>query len=417
MRRSSPPRELRLRGRDVAAFHVWGGAGLAAAVLVALGVCLAAGLSLWVEAALILAACATFLTLALVTKLLLGREALIYYHHEIAVVLVAALLAAALGAPVAGHLDATVLGLGAFLAFGRIGCLCAGCCHGRAVRRGRGRGVVYGHAHGAELPPRLVGVPLVPVQALEALAVALLVGVALVLVLPSGNPGAAAALYLSGYAAIRFTLELLRGDLRRPYVLGLSAAQWTSLGVAATVALLCAAGALPDAPLHLAVLAALALAAPLLARRRAVALLDPRHVAELTRLLPAPRAGYPAVRETSLGVRCSSGLDAGLAHYTLSRPQHALARDDAGELARTILARRHPDATGDLIAGSADTYHVLIRLASRHRRQGIAARRRRAAPTRRTARGVPRAPQSWSPATAARRTRTSWTRWLSTRST
>ena len=40
-------------------------------------------------------------------------------------------------AGVAAGLDAAVLGIGAFLAFGRIGCLNAGCCHGRPARAWR----------------------------------------------------------------------------------------------------------------------------------------------------------------------------------------------------------------------------------------------------------------------------------------
>src|SRR5262249_33355556 len=150
------------------------------------------------------------------TKVLLGREALIYYHHEIAVLAVTALAAWALGAPVAAHLDAQALGLGAFLAFGRLGCLCAGCCHGRPARRG---GVVYGaapEAGGVAAPRR--GVPLVPVQAIEAAAVCALVVVA---ALASARPGAAFALYVSGYAVIRFALETQRGDACRPYRHGL----------------------------------------------------------------------------------------------------------------------------------------------------------------------------------------------------
>lgn len=300
-------------------------------------------------------AVATFLALAMVTKIVLGREALIYYHHEIAVLAVTALAAWALGVPVAVHLDAQTLGLGAFLAFGRLGCLCAGCCHGRPGRRG---GVVYGAAHDAGgVAAHLRGVPLVPVQAIEAATVCALVITAAV---SSSRPGAAFALYVSGYAVIRFALETLRGDARRPYRHGLSAAQWTSLAAAGLVALLAFAGALPDAPVHLAVAGALVLAAPLVARRRSPAVLDPRHVWELAGLLPSPTRGGE-VRETSLGVRCSAGVDAGLAHYTLSRADRALTPEQAGALARHILALRHDGAPGDLVAGAAATYHVLVR--------------------------------------------------------
>jgi hypothetical protein len=164
---------------------------------------------------------------------------------------------------------------------------------------------------------------------------------------------------VTGYAVVRFWLEALRGDCGVPTG-SLSAAQWTSLAAAATVASLALSGAPPGAETHLAVTVALALAAPLVAVRRSPALLGPRHVHELARVLPSPRPGRPVVRETSLDVRCSAGADAGLAHYTLSSPRSALAAGEAGALARLILWLRHPNAAGDVVAGAAGTYHVLV---------------------------------------------------------
>jgi hypothetical protein len=147
----------------------------------------------------------------------------------------------------------------------------------------------------------------------------------------------------------------------RRYWHGLSAAQWTSLVVAAAVALLALGGALPHAPIHVAVVAWLALAAALVARRRPAVLLDPRHVREVSRLVRAPRPGRPAVGETSLGVRCSAGVEGAVIHYTLSHPVGALAPADAGGLARLIMWLRHPDDAGELVEGAANTYHLLVR--------------------------------------------------------
>ena len=323
------------------------------AVAVAAAVCGGRDLSLAVQAALIAAAIATFLALAMAMKIALGREALIYYHHAIAVLLVTAIVARILGAPVLDHLDATALGLGMFVAFGRVGCLFAGCCHGRPARAG----VLYGDSHADGGPPAyLLGTALFPVQALEAASVTALVALAAA----TATSGAAVAVYLTGYAVARFGLEELRGDLWRPYRLGLSAAQWTSLAVACVVASLALAGALPHPALHLVATVALALAALVVARRRAPSLLDSRHVRELSSLLPVPRPGSPAVRETSLGVRCSAGLDAGRVHYTLSRPGGALGSDDASALARVILWLRHPREEADLLPGPAGTFHLLV---------------------------------------------------------
>ena len=105
---------------------------------------------------MVVAAIATFCLLAMTMKVVIGREALIYYHHEIAVLSVTAGLVALTGAPVLDHLDATALGLGTFLAFGRVGCLFSGCCHGRPARAG----VRYGAAH--PVPRYLLGRRAVP---------------------------------------------------------------------------------------------------------------------------------------------------------------------------------------------------------------------------------------------------------------
>src|SRR5207253_2733687 len=116
-----------------------------------------------------------------------------------------------------------------FLAFGRVGCTMVGCCHGRPGRIG----LCYREEHADEGFPRyLVGVRLVPVQALESLGVAAIVGVGVALVVAGSTSGTALAWYAAAYAVLRFFLEFLRGDAGRRYSWGFSEAQWTSLGVA-----------------------------------------------------------------------------------------------------------------------------------------------------------------------------------------
>ena len=60
-----------------------------------------------------------------------GEERIIYYRHEIAVMVVAALLLWLLRQPLLPYLDVTILGIGMFLTCGRMGCFMVGCCHGR----------------------------------------------------------------------------------------------------------------------------------------------------------------------------------------------------------------------------------------------------------------------------------------------
>jgi Prolipoprotein diacylglyceryl transferase len=346
---------LPIAGRELPAFRVLGVTGFVAAVVLALALADARGLDAGVELAVIAAAVATFLGLALATKAITGREMLIYYHHEIAVLTVAGLVTWALGAPVLRHLDATTLGLGAFLFFGRLGCLRAACCHGRPS----GRGIVYGDEHRRiGFPAYLVGVPLVPVQAIEAAVVAVLVvaGVAVA----GGEPGTAFGLYVVGYALARFTLELFRGDALRRYWRGLSEAQWTSLAIASGTAVAAVAGALPHPLPHVLAAVALALAAPFAARRRDAGVLDPGQVHELARALPRPRPGPIRIAETSAGLQMSAGMAGTRAHYTLSRRPTPLGAPEAESLAQLIVSLRHPGASAEVVEGAAGAYHVVL---------------------------------------------------------
>jgi hypothetical protein len=347
-------------GRRIGAFRLFGWAGLAAATAVALGLAVARGLAPGIELALIAAAVATFLGLAALTR----RRELVYYHHEIAVLSVTALLAAALGAPVLGHLDATALGLGAFLACGRVGCLHVGCCHGRPARRG----MVYGPQHAAAgFPGYLVGLPLAPVQAVEAIGVLALVCLGSALVALGAPAGAGFALYVGGYALLRFPLELARGDAGRRWWRGLSEAQWTSLALAGAIAALGLAGVLGGRA-ELALLHALpaALLAPAAALQLAGAIgrphgaLDPRHVRELAAVLRAAEARDGAVppdlHATSLGLRVTHGTGGGCEHWSLSGA--ALPAERA--LARVIVWLRRPDADAELVSGPEGVLHVVI---------------------------------------------------------
>lgn len=107
-----------------------------------------------------------------------------------------------------------------FHAWGRVGCFLGGCCYGRQTDSFLG--VVFpdqpdaGLLHG--------GVARYPTQLMEA--VSLLLIVLTVLFVKHRF-----RVYLGSYAAIRFFLELLRGDDRGALVFGLSPAQWISVGI------------------------------------------------------------------------------------------------------------------------------------------------------------------------------------------
>lgn len=335
--------------------------GFGAACAVALAICADRGLSEPVEVALITTAVLVFATVGLATTAMTGRETLTYYHHEIAVLAAVAVMARALRAPVLGHLDATALGLGAFLAFGRIGCTLSGCCHGRRATRGlRYR---CGSAAARVVPPYLLGVALVPVQLLESGVAASLV--VLGVLVAGTTPGAAFGLYVSGYAVARFALETLRGDPVRRYAHGLSEAQWTSLAVVGVMAALALAATIPGRLEHLVALGLLVVWAPFAARRRPADLLHPRHVSELARALAhAPRASVTPV-STSLGLRISTGDTDGTRHYTVSRTGAPLAAADGRELATLIAWLDGLGEPPQVVEGVAGTVHLLVGPADR----------------------------------------------------
>jgi phosphatidylglycerol:prolipoprotein diacylglycerol transferase len=146
-----------------------------------------------------------------------------------------------------GDLAAPTLAVGH--ALGRLGCYFAGCCFGAACRAPWGaafpRGSVAfdelqsagGVAHGAAFTPALH-----PTQLYEGLGEFALFAVLLLLerrqerrasVGPSEpRPGMIFLVYLGAYAALRFVVEIFRGDSARGYLF-----EWTSPGVAAALSL------------------------------------------------------------------------------------------------------------------------------------------------------------------------------------
>src|SRR5882672_9437642 len=378
--------EVRLLRTSRPAFQVCGYTGLAPAVLVALTLATRLGLSLVVIAALILAAVLTFFGLVMATKIITGEERIIYYHHEIAVMVVAAFLLWLLRQPILPYLDVMILGVGAFLVCGRVGCLMVGCCHGRPHRLG----VCYREEHAdAGFTPYFVGVRLFPVQAVESLWVFCIVTTGVTFVLNGRPQGAALAWYVVTYDLGRFCFEFLRGDPGRSYLWGFSQPQWISLLLMCGVVWAEMAGVLPLHLWHVAATACLALAmvAVGLARRYSRTdrhrLLHPSHVrevAEAMSLVPIPATETKAAGQwtvlprknsipvhigcTSLGVQISGGKVGGAGgdtyHYTLSCRDGGMTEEAARILAGLILQLRRVTGASELVKGNRDVFHLLI---------------------------------------------------------
>ena len=365
--------ELSLLRRPVCSFHLCGGVGLALAV--ALGMTLAThlGLSPRVLGVLVTTSFATFVALALVTKVVTGEERLIYYHHEIAILLTSALTLHLLDLPILPYLDVVILGVGLFLACGRVGCLMVGCCHGRP----HPWGVTYRAKHAeAGFPQHLVGVRLFPVQALEALFVFATVAAGSLLVWSGRPPGEALAIYVFAYGGARFVFEFVRGDADRPYLLGFSEAQWTSLALMTASVVAAWRGDLPLPRLAAGATASVVLVMAGVAwkRRRDPGrrheLLHARHVSELAIALRdgvtnGPSAARPVpLIETSRGLRISGqrlpGDGGPVDHYCLSSAGRPMRSAAAAAAAGLILSLRPGDGPRELVRGAAGVFHLLV---------------------------------------------------------
>jgi hypothetical protein len=263
-----------------------------------------------------------------------------------------------------------MLAVGTFLAFGRIGCLMVGCCHGRPSAWG----IRYSHEHAAEGFPRpLVGVRLFPIQAVESFWVIFTVITGAVLISPSA-PGDAFSWYVTLYGAGRFLFEFLRGDAERPYWLGLSQPQWISMLSMAAVSVAELVGGLPRHDWHVALTAALiacAAAVALRRRDRTSRLLHPGHVSEIASLidsLSAPQAFPCAVYLacTSEGICISSGAmpaeGAVLRHYSISDCARTMTSETASALAAVIASLDGACAKPRVVSFSQSVYHVLLPL-------------------------------------------------------
>jgi hypothetical protein len=105
----------------ISSFHFFGVTGFLCGT--ALGVFLAAATHLGVGTILLmsLTGAAVFLLLAIGVKIITGEESIVYYHHEIAILVTCSIVLKLMHEPVLPYLDISILGVATFLAFGRIG--------------------------------------------------------------------------------------------------------------------------------------------------------------------------------------------------------------------------------------------------------------------------------------------------------
>lgn len=108
-------------------------------------------------------------------------------------------------------------------AFGRLGCLMAGCCHGELLSRTE---YVFGGIWMRAADTGVWGY-YVPTQLYEALFLFVLTAVLSVLYFKRCN--IIMALYLIAYGVWRMIIEIFRTDARGAFILGLAPSQWQSV--------------------------------------------------------------------------------------------------------------------------------------------------------------------------------------------
>lgn len=120
-------------------------------------------------------------------------------------------------------------------AFGRVGCFIAGCCYGMPYDGFLSYTYNY-QTFDASTP---IGIPLLPVQLIEAAALLLLFTVLIVIYFKApAKKNWITGIYMVAYAVLRFILEFFRGDKERGLFLGLSTSQWISIAIVVVVAVL-----------------------------------------------------------------------------------------------------------------------------------------------------------------------------------
>lgn len=349
--RLAEPHELWF-GRPESPYLQLGVAGMVSGFVLLVGLTLWTGASIAMAVVLSGAAVATFVAAGLVRTSLARHGAHVLLEDLVLVFVIAATVVWSLGEPVLPYLDLLAPALGAFLVFGRVGCLACGCCHGRPARWG----IRY---RGADaVPAPLIGVRLFPVQLVEAVWIAAVTSVATALIVARVSPGTTLSFWILAYAAGRFVLEFARGDVARPYLGPLSRAQWIGLGLfAARIAWEDGATGVRTARLAAAGGAALLAVLGYATRRKWLDLPRPlftatdipRWEACVAALVNDARraAGREVVTDTpSSGMTVSLGIDPSdggtwLYTYTVSRSDAAIKSAEAFTMAG-FLAQRLP---------------------------------------------------------------------------
>lgn len=372
-----PRLSIKILGRNICSFHLFGTTGFILGTVAGIIVAGQLGLQPLIVLLMSLTGAFVFFLLAFAAKWITGKEIIVYYHHEIAILIACSLVLAGLGKPVLSYLDITILGIATFLAFGRIGCFNVGCCHGRPLKKG----VKYGHEHvKAGFTYYYEDIPLLPVQLIESIFVFAIIVTGIFLLLQHYLPGTVLIVYTVIYGAFRFIIEFFRGDPERPYWKGLSEAQWTTLLLIAISVGLAAAGMLPMYAWHIIMALLMALAGMVIVLRHdwGSRLTSARHIKQIASILNKDNVADAAntgsiiphssvnVYHTRLRLNLSKGQfrqqGTSIKHYTVScRKSDHLTLPVVEKLAGIIQQLQKHPGLYEIREKNDRVFHILFR--------------------------------------------------------
>lgn len=156
----------------------------------------------------------------------LARAGGVFYGGLVGALVAAVFFIRKKGVPFLGFADAAAPAIALGQAIGRLGCLAAGCCWGASCSHPWAITFTDPKAEASVGVP--LGVPLHPTQIYEAVGLFVLVGL-LVGFEKRRFPGQTFGLYLVSAAALRFTVELVRGDPRGSVLGLLSTSQFIAI--------------------------------------------------------------------------------------------------------------------------------------------------------------------------------------------
>jgi len=366
------PLTIKLFGIRIRSFHFFGILGYILGTVLGIFLCNILNLQPGIILLMTLIGAATFFALAFLAKWITGDEQIVYYHHEIAILIFCSITLKILNLPVLNYMDITILGIATFLGFGRIGCFSVGCCHGRPSAKG----VKYGHQHGEDgFPHYLENVTLFPIQLVESAFVFLVIISGSVMLFQQLPAGSVLIFYTAVYGAFRFLIEFFRGDAERPYFLGLSEAQWTTLILLAITLECSAIDLVPFYYWHLIIFIGLFIISlvTVIENKKRKSIFTPQHISqialgliELDKKIKNSKVDNKInMFRTDLGFIFSKGQFVNnqslLTHYTISsKIKMQLSLIEVKKLAELISRLRHHNALFEIKNNSSGIFHILF---------------------------------------------------------